>query len=82
MSMIISSETLLKPNGPFGTPPWEMEEFLRNFDTQKYCEENLPELSELKTEPQCGFEVGIYSHIHIGSINAYPLDETTAVSPS
>lgn len=54
--------------------PWEMEEYLRNFDPEKHRLNALKELGEDPDEPRWGFEID-YNGIHIGSVNSYCIDE-------
>jgi len=61
--------------------PWEMEEFLQNFDPKKYREEVLAELLKPKTEPRWGFEVDTAGGVHIGSVNSYMIDENYSWIP-
>lgn len=55
--------------------PWEMEEFLQNFNPQKYRKEQLEKLIKPKDEPRWGFELDTAEGIHIGSVSSYLIDE-------
>lgn len=55
--------------------PWEMEEELSKFDPEAFRKEALAELEKPKTGFRWGFEVDTLSGVHIGSVNAYLIDE-------
>ncbi len=56
--------------------PWEMEDFLKNFDQQKYREDELAKLVKPKDDPRWGFELDTADGTHIGSVNSYLIDES------
>lgn len=55
--------------------PWEMEEALANFDPEAYRQKELERLQGPKSEPRWSFELDTADGVHIGSVNAYLIDE-------
>ena len=55
--------------------PWETEEYLRNFDPEKFRKEELERLRKPKDVPRWGFEIDTADGAHIGSVNSYLIDE-------
>lgn len=54
--------------------PWEMEEVLAAFDPEKHRREELEWLAKPKPDHRLSLELDV-SGVHIGSVNAYCLDE-------
>lgn len=57
--------------------PWEMEEYIRNFDEAKFREKSLKELERKvpEDEHRWHFEVDTADGVHIGAVNAYRIDD-------
>ena len=55
--------------------PWETEEYLRNFDPEKFREEEIKRLRKPKDVPRWGFEIDTSDCAHIGSVSSYLIDE-------
>jgi len=57
--------------------PWEMEEYLKNFDEAAFREKSLrkKEWKMRDDEFRWGFEIDTAQGEHIGSVNAYRIDE-------
>lgn len=55
--------------------PWEMEEELANFNPEAYRQTELERLQRKKNEPRWSFELDTADGVHIGSVNAYLIDE-------
>ena len=55
--------------------PWEMEKKLPEFDPEQYRQEEREALQNPKPNIRRGFEVDTADGTHIGSVNAYLIDE-------
>ncbi len=55
--------------------PWEMEKQLAEFDPEQYRQEEREALQKPKPDIRRGFEVDTADGTHIGSVNAYLIDE-------
>ncbi len=57
--------------------PWEMEEYLKNFDEAAFREKSLKkkEWKIRDDEFRWGFEIDNADGVHIGSVNAYRIDD-------
>lgn len=57
--------------------PWEMEEYLKNFDEAAFREKSLKkkEWKIRDDEFRWGFEIDTADGVHIGSVNAYRIDD-------
>lgn len=57
--------------------PWEMEEYLKNFDEAKFREKSLQKKEwKIRDEDfRWGFEIDTVDGVHIGAVNAYRIDD-------
>lgn len=56
--------------------PWESLNDIKNFDQEKYRKEEMAKLAKFDNQKQrWHFELCTKDHIHIGSVNAYLIDE-------